>query len=401
MPISHKTIALFGLFGVGNLGNEASLDAVLRYLRRAQPHKNITVVCAYPQDVSVRHNIEAVSIHPGIEELTMERYNRIYRLAVRALYECIIWRNIYRFLRNVDMVVVPGTGILDDFGISPWQMPYSLLRWTMLAKLAGSRFYFVSIGAGPIHHPLSRLLMKSAARLANYRSYRDAISKEFMVAIGVNATTDPLYPDLVFSLPPPMTARQLDTTKSIGLGVMAYTGWSGRASNSEEIYQTYLTKLTDFTAWLLSNGYSVRLLVGQTTDQHTVDDLQQALAVRGISDTTNRIITEPIETIYDLMEQIALTDLVVATRFHNVLCALMTNRPVISLGYAQKNDVLMAEFGLGEFCQHVERFDVEQLKTQFIELEQQAQRYRHHLRHCNEEYRQALAQQYASIFGGE
>lgn len=79
----------------------------------------------------------------------------------------------------------------------------------------------------------------------------------------------------------------------------------------------------------------------------------------------------------------------------------MLNKPVISLGYAKKNDDLMAEMGLESFCQHVESFDVEQLKQQFVLLEQQAHFYRKQLCRCNDEYRQALAQQYALIFGGE
>ena len=68
------------------------------------------------------------------------------------------------------------------------------------------------------------------------------------------------------------------------------------------------------------------------------------------------------------MEQIAQTDVVVATRFHNIVCSLKMGRPTISLGYAKKNDVLMAEAGLGGFCQHVERFDVGLLIEQFQDV---------------------------------
>ncbi len=32
--------------------------------------------------------------------------------------------------------------------------------------------------------------------------------------------------------------------------------------------------------------------------------------------------------------------------------------PAVSLSYATKNDRLLAAFGLGEYCQHVESFDV-------------------------------------------
>ena len=68
------------------------------------------------------------------------------------------------------------------------------------------------------------------------------------------------------------------------------------------------------------------------------------------------------------MRQMANTDVVVATRYQNVICALKMGKPTISIGYAEKNDVLLAEMGLAEFCQHIERLDVELLKTQTMRL---------------------------------
>jgi polysaccharide pyruvyl transferase WcaK-like protein len=65
-----------------------------------------------------------------------------------------IVRTLYQ-VRKFDIVVVPGTGILDDFG-EPWYaMPYDLFKWSLAAMLGGRPFTFVSVGAGPIQHPLS------------------------------------------------------------------------------------------------------------------------------------------------------------------------------------------------------------------------------------------------------
>ena len=83
-------------------------------------------------------------------------------------------------VRKVDIMIIPGTGILDDFGERPLGMPFDIFKWCLAARIAGARIAFVSIGAGPIGHPLSRWLMTAAARLAHYRSYRDAISRDFM-----------------------------------------------------------------------------------------------------------------------------------------------------------------------------------------------------------------------------
>ena len=41
------------------------------------------------------------------------------------------------------------------------------------------------------------------------------------------------------------------------------------------------------------------------------------------------------------MQQIAEVEVVVASRFHNVLLALLLGKPVVSIAYNQKNDALM------------------------------------------------------------
>ena len=54
-----------------------------------------------------------------------------------------------KHIRRFDVVIVPGTGILDDFGERPYGMPWDILRWCIGARLLGAKIAFVSIGAGP------------------------------------------------------------------------------------------------------------------------------------------------------------------------------------------------------------------------------------------------------------
>src|SRR6185437_1821407 len=94
-----------------------------------------------------------------------------------------------------------------------------------------------------------------------------------------------------------------------------------------------------------------------------------------------------------VMNQISLTDLVVATRFHNIVCALKMGKPTISLGYARKNDVLMAEMGLDAYCQHVEKFSVDMLINQFGRLLEDRDRCGQAIRSRTIEFAQQLEQQ--------
>src|SRR5262249_12649009 len=150
---------------------------------------------------------------------------------------------------------------------------------------------------------------------------------------------------------------------TIGLGLMTYAGWS--SVPDETIYTTYISKISAFAVWLLTQGYRVRLLIGEVTDQRAVADLMANVSKELGATVSDRVLAETPRSLHDLMHQISTVDAVVATRFHNVLCALKVGKPTISLGYARKNDVLMEAMGLGEFCQHIEQLDVDLLIQQF------------------------------------
>ena len=68
------------------------------------------------------------------------------------------------------------------------------------------------------------------------------------------------------------------------------------------------------------------------------------------------------------MYQILETELIVATRFHNIVAALSAGRPAISIGYAEKNDALLEQVGLGAFCQWIEGLDTSRLIADFQTL---------------------------------
>jgi polysaccharide pyruvyl transferase WcaK-like protein len=147
---------------------------------------------------------------------------------------------------------------------------------------------------------------------------------------------------------------------------MAYRGWRNSARGAH-IYNDYLKKITDYAIWLLNDGHSVHILMGEESDSRAVHDLFQMVRGR-LSERAAALAFTPAATLQDVMEQMALVDLVVATRYHNVVCALRMRKPTISIGYAEKNDALLTEVGLGHFCQHVEDLDVELLKAQTMQL---------------------------------
>lgn len=360
-------IALLGQFGSGNSGNDGSLEAAVTFLRKRLPAAELVCICSEPSPIERKLRIRAISIsckpfrNARLQRLDAVLHHLPHRLAS-------LWAAFYG-TRGLDVMMVPGTGILDDFHDSPFGWPYVLFRWCLAARLAGADVAFVSIGAGPIQSQLSRWLLKAAAQLATYRSYRDRGSRDFMRGIGMDVESEAVYPDIAFALPAPTgSPSRPSQVSTVGVGVMSYFGWAKANPNGNLIYYGYLDKLQVFVLWLLDRGFGVRLLTGDVSDWRAVEALCDRIEAHAGVAVRRRIEAEPGRTLHDVMAQIAMTDIVVATRFHNIVCALKMGRPPISLGYALKNDELMAEFGLGTFCQHIERFDTDVLMEQFDRL---------------------------------
>lgn len=394
MTTPPRSIGLLGLIGCGNTGNDGSFEAMLAFLRRARPDARLVCICSAPDDVERIYRITSLPISMPMPAGGVVRF--LDRLLLGLPRRVMNGLHAVRHLRTLDVVVVPGTGILDDFGTGPFGMPLALFTWCVAARICGTKVGFVSIGAGPVHHRISRWLYRASMRAAHYRSYRDTLSKDFLIGIGFPAHDDPVYPDLAFTLAAPPCVPADDDGLTVGVGIMAYYGWRNDSRLGTEIYRDYLDKIEAFIRWLMESGCRVRVLSGDEADDRALADLRRNLG-QGDALPPDRLVVEPARTLHDVMGQIARTDIVVATRFHNILCALKLNKPAISLGYSRKNDALMADMRMAEYCQQVEGFDLEWLKQRFLTLVGDRARHALFLRQQNDAYRLRLQQQEHAI----
>jgi polysaccharide pyruvyl transferase WcaK-like protein len=401
-------ISFFGNFGQGNVGNESTLQAILYNLRQHSPDAEVNCICTGPEATATTHNIGAVPIHdifvPGLlRKNPLARFLRKVFIGIPS--ELYRWLKAFNTLEGTDMFIVPGTQFLSDNLTGPFGWPYMAFKWSVTAKLRRCKLLFVSVGVGPLRHPLSRFFVKSALLLADYRSYRDDSSRQYMRRIGFDPTNDPVYPDLAFSLPTPTIARGSQSNRGkpvIAVGVADHHGQHGpgpRQHQADDIYRHYLDKVTAFVAWLLERKYTVRLVIGDVSyDTQVLADLRKSLHERKVNYENHQVIDEPIESVQQLISQLATSDIVVSPRFHNVVLALLLNRPVIALSYHEKLVSLMDAVGLSKYCQHIDHLDVDKLIDQLIEIEKNAEDLRPYIKQKTEEYRQDLDRQYAVIF---
>ena len=394
-----RVIALFGLFGAGNLGNDASLSSAIAAVRRIDPNSDVVCVCGDPGAVRDTLGVDAVPIMMTGKLSERPRGPRLVRLAQLPVFELARWISVFGFLRRVSLVVLPGTGALDDLGQRPKDMPYQLFRWVLAARLARKPFAFVGVGAGPIKHPVSRFLMKYAVKFSTYFSYRDEASRSYMAGIGASTMNAVVVPDLVFALPcPSEDAKSARTT--IGLGVMFYRGWND-PHGGEDIFRRYIENLSAIASRIHERGDSIRILIGDRDDEQAVDALLEDLRIRrGIDCDSDRVIVEPIASIDDVLTQIASTDAVIATRFHNVVGALMMGRPVISLGYGAKFIDVMSSVGLAGYCHDVESFSPDAVLNDLDELHGGWQEFAPLVEVGIKRMREELVREFNGVIGG-
>jgi polysaccharide pyruvyl transferase WcaK-like protein len=112
-----------------------------------------------------------------------------------------------------------------------------------------------------------------------------------------------------------------------------------------------------------------------------------------------KIIDEPASTVDEVISQLAASEIVVASRFHNVLLALWLNKPVLAISFHEKVDSLMEAVGLGEFRQDINDISVDRMTEQFRTLEDTAVAFKAQITEKAEAYRTALDHQYERIFG--
>lgn len=368
--VAGARVGLFGLMGQGNLGNDGSFEAMLAYLRETHPGLSLDVLCTGPDLVGVQYDIRAAHIRwyqpkkrgaSGVTAIARGLMDMTLGMTVDSV-------RIASWVRRHDAVIVPGMGVLETtVPTRTWKTPYWMFLLSASGRLFGTKVALVSAGVNYIDERGMRMLIRGAARLAYYRSYRDTISRESMERMGLDTSADNVYPDVVFSLPLPQTVEGAAGT--VGVGVMDYCGNNVDRQVADSIRSSYVEKLTVFVLWLVDNGRPVRLLTSDyAADAKIMGAIVTSVRAQRPDMDTSQLIAEPPSSIGELMRQTALVDIVVATRYHTVLCALKLAKPTIALSYAAKCEALMANMGMSEFCQSAKSLDVGRLKMQFEEI---------------------------------
>ena len=375
-------VGLFGLLGAGNIGNDASAGVVLEYLREMHSEVIVDAMCTGPEKLAEEFGITAIPLNwqhryanrtgeGRARQGTAARRRGLPPLkavAATGFGKGIDAIRTAAWVRRHDVVIVAGAGVLEaSLPLRPWETPYAMFLLCASGRIFGTKVALVSVGATIIPQRITRWLLDTAGRLAHYRSYRDDNSRDVMCRRGIDVSADHVYPDLVMGRA--ITPSSPGDPLTVGVGVMTYYGTNDDRHRAQQIHDSYVESMQSFVRWLVDNGRKVRLLVGDDCDDTMVQTILTDIRTHRPDLDPDWVLAKSVLSFRDLIEAIAPVGYVVATRFHNVMCALKLGKPTISLGYSSKNESLMATMGMAEFCQSANSLDVDRLIEQFNELE--------------------------------
>lgn len=400
-------IAVLGNYGNTNLGDEATLAAIIEQVAQRRPKAKIIALAVDPEATYDRHGITALAAwgrfkkprasHQPASGSTNRQRSRLaiwMRNSLRPVAsivrrpldllvslatlgdEAIFPIKCWVAMRGVDWLLIGGSGQISDQFYGPWNFPYRLLVWALAAKAAGARVAFVCVGAGSITSSLSRVFLKTALSLADHRSLRDQRSRRIVEELGVRGPSV-VAADVVFELEarnaPAVVRKLADPPRVVGLNVFPYHAPFYWPDADPTIYRAYLDSAAKFIGWLGRHRYVVHLFPTQLrADLCVIRDLVATLEAKGIRLPAVQLLHAPVTGVESLAATVAAVDLVIATRFHALVMALRAGTPVLALSSQPKTDDLMADMGLSAYRVSIDNIQLDSLTACFTSLAQNA-----------------------------
>jgi polysaccharide pyruvyl transferase WcaK-like protein len=383
-----RRIALLEHCGTGNLGDDATVEAVLQQITQRWPDASVAGLSLNPADSTRRHGIPCFairrSVFPAEREWSSDlagktsdptlkgklktalKKNRLAFKGVKSIrnwvivpparlvHEFVFLTRSLRLTRKFDTIIICGGGQLLDWG-GPWAFPYTLFKWTLLAKLARSKCIFLNNGAGPLDKAASRWLVKLALRRADYVSFRDRASEAFIRRIGFRGHTQ-VAADCAWNLHIPEQFRRPDRRRRpngmvIGIAPMAYCDPTRHWVSDEARYRKLIHDLTQFSVCMLRRGHQLRLFSSDVWfDSQAIADLESAIAREYPTDDPTQVVREPVADIDGFLAALSQVDCYVTCRFHGVIFSHLLNVPAIAIAPHHKVTRLMDDAGLSEYC---------------------------------------------------
>jgi polysaccharide pyruvyl transferase WcaK-like protein len=315
------------------------------------------------------------------------------------------WVGGYRFLRMHDLLVVSGGGQLDEEWGGPWGHPFTLFKWALLARAARIPFVVASVGVGKISSLKCRLFLSTALRLAKYRSYRDAHSRELSARLLAKTSQDSVVPDLAFSFPVSELAPSQDLRSRangrtiVAVSPISYAKPESWPHHDRKFYDQYVNQTADFIRLLWAHEYFVVIVSSSKSDRQAISDLRQLLERTPCAESPAEFYVPVLESWKELVGVLRSVDILVASRLHSIILGALTRIPTIAISFDPKVDWVMEDLSQTEYLMHIRDFNAAQLAHAVDRIQRRRNDIERELASYQRRIQPVLAKQYDSLAG--
>lgn len=311
-------------------------------------HYNVKVVASiYPIFGSMVHIISR-SI---IAVLKLALYAFIYK-AFKKVPRKSLNDTIYTYLQKVisaDLVISSAGGFLHDENILLTFFPQIFL--IAISVFIGKTTIIYAQSIGPFRR---KILTYIAALVFNRLAIiilREKRSEFWLKSMSLNQPKVYVTADATFSMPSPKIRNDgiipWIKDKNMGkllVGITVLGRWKGCNKRS---FHNYITVLAEIIDYMIKNFDAKVILLPQSLSRPDINTMKKIYKLINFKDKVKLVIKD--FTPEELMNIIGKMDLLIGTKLHSIIYALIMNVPVIAISYQPKTEGIMEMADLEEW----------------------------------------------------
>lgn len=324
-------IGIVGNYGNNNNGDEAILLGIITQLTThfEVQSSDITVFSNNPEQTKERYGVDSYPLY----------YKK--GSAAKTFLETV--KQSRKILKNLDLVIVGGGGILMDLykREAPLYGTYGIL-----GKMLGAKVVVYGCGAGPLTSSIGKFFIKRLATAADSISVRDPESKALLESVGVTKEVQ-IIGDPAFTLTTEKKHQMSSKIEKIGVTAVPYFNIKYWPEADEEKYQSYVQGMAKNLDELIEKK-NVDVTFFSTKYP------QDVWVTKDIFEAMNRkdraVVNEEHLSPAQLIDFCGQMDVVIGTRLHSIILSLDAETPVIGVGYHHKVEHFMQMVGKADQC---------------------------------------------------
>ena len=349
-------IGIVGNYGNNNNGDEAILAGILNQIKSIDRNCDITIFSNTPSDTIERYNVKA-------KKFKYKKGNTLSSI----IYTLV---RVYRNIKEIDLLIIGGGQLLMDL-YSRGPLFYAM--YSILGKLAGKTVIYHAVGAGPISTKRGKFFIGLGLRNATSISVRDIESKNLLdgkYGIGDKLI---LASDPAFFLEI-QESKKKQTNKTIGFTTLPYFNgvyWPGEDMDK---YNRYIGVLQDTIEMILDNSDYTIILFSTSYPADTISstDLYNRIKSKNKNRLINR--TDHLQP-KGLLETINECDLIIGTRLHSLILAVVGEKPIIGIEYQLKVRSFMERVGLEDKCFKIDTMEAKEIYNSITTIMKESNEY--------------------------